>query len=71
MSHDVIIATARSQIAAHKSVGENWNTYFKTQQEAAESWLNYQARHPRATLEEWLAECTPIQVLRDDPNWVI
>lgn len=64
------IAQACTSIAAHKTVGENWVIYFRTQEEAARSWLRYKSKYPRTTLEEWLKQCKPIRTV-NDPAWAI
>lgn len=56
MSHSVIIAAACFRIAAHPIIGHRWHKFFPTQQAAAESWLDYKARHPKATLEKWFGQ---------------
>lgn len=53
MSHNVIISNACSQIAIHQKIGRLWHNYFSTQQAAAESWLDYQSKNPKATLNQW------------------
>lgn len=60
-----VIAQARTSIAAHRTVGENWVIYFTTQEEAARSWLRYKSQYPRATLEEWLKQRKPIKTIQD------
>jgi hypothetical protein len=53
MSHNVIVSNACSQIAAHPNIGKIWHHYFSTQQQAAESWLDYKSQNPQATLDQW------------------
>lgn len=72
MSHDVIIATAKTQIGAHPVIGLRWHHIFTTQEEAAQSWLDYQARNPGGKITTWFAHFDN-SVLSENPEsrWVL
>lgn len=71
MSHNVIVSTACSRIAAHPIIGHRWSDFFPTQYDAALSWLNYQTRDSKATLEKWFQQFDPDILLKKERSWRI
>lgn len=50
---------AKFAIVVNRVIGARWSKHFKSQDEAAMSWLEFQNRNPESCIEEWFNTMEP------------
>ena len=53
------IHLAKFAIVVNRVIGARWSKHFKSQDEAAMSWLEFQKRNPESCIEDWFNTMEP------------
>ena len=60
---------AKFAIVVNRVIGARWSEHFKTQDEAAMSWLEFQTRNPESSIEDWFNTIQSGTVTTSNKPW--